>query len=125
MPVQLVELEPEPEADPEPTEGEPMHVQLVEPEPEPEPEPETEPAVELEAERHEVSEPAPAVCVAFASTPRGYRLVELEDGHVPDVGEQVELDDVGELVVLRRGPSPLPMDERICIYLEPRVPAGA
>jgi len=41
---------------------------------------------------------------------------------VPDVGEQVQLAEVGELVVLRRGPSPLPMDERICVYLEPLVP---
>jgi len=79
----------------------------------------------IRAEHDEVSEPAPAPCIAFASTPRGYRLVELEDGHVPDVGEQVQLAEVGELVVLRRGPSPLPMDERICVYLEPLVPAGA
>ena len=102
---------------PEPTEPEPAHVELVEPE--------QESAVELVALQDEASEPAPALCVAFASTPRGYRLVELEDGHVPDVGEHVELPDVGELVVLRRGPSPLPMDERVCVYLEPLVPAHA
>jgi hypothetical protein len=105
------ELESVPEPEPEPTVVEPVHVQLVGPEP--------DRALGQEAE------PAPAPCIAFASTPRGYRLVELEDGHVPDVGEQVQLAEVGELVVLRRGPSPLPMDERICVYLEPLVPAGA
>jgi len=71
------------------------------------------------------SEPSPAVCVAFASTPRGYRLVELENGLVPDVGKLVEVPDVGELIVLRHGPSPLPADERVCVFLEPLVPAAA
>jgi hypothetical protein len=107
------ELEPVPE----PTQPEPAHFELVERE--------QESAVEFVALHDEASEPAPALCVAFASTPRGYRLVELEDGHVPDVGEHVQLPDVGELVVLRRGPSPLPMDERVCVYLEPLVPALA
>jgi len=116
------ELEAVPEPEPESTEAEPRQVHLVEPEPEPEPELEPEPAMELVAEEDEVSEPGAALWVAFASTPRGYRLVELDNGHVPEVGEQVELPEVGELVVLRRGPSPLPMDERICVYLEPLVP---
>ena len=73
----------------------------------------------------EAPAPATALCVAFASTPRGYRLVELENGQVPDIGERVQLPDVGELVVLRRGPSPLPADERLCVFLEPLVPASA
>jgi hypothetical protein len=106
-----------------------------EPEPELEPdeasEPEVAPQPELVPPPEVVEQPdvAPeletaAVCVAFASTPRGYRLVELENGAVPEVGKRVELPDVGELVVLRHGPSPLPADERICIYLEPLVPAA-
>jgi hypothetical protein len=117
-----LEAVPEPEPEPESTEAEPRQVHLVEPEPEPEPELAPEPAMELVDEEDEVSEPGAALWVAFASTPRGYRLVELDNGHVPEVGEQVELPEVGELVVLRRGPSPLPMDERICVYLEPLVP---
>ena len=84
-----------------------------------------EPDVELVAPSDEAPAPATALCVAFASTPRGYRLVELENGQVPDIGERVQLPDVGELVVLRRGPSPLPADERVCVFLEPLVPAGA
>ena len=84
-----------------------------------------EPDVELVARNGEAHEPATGLCVAFASTPRGYRLVELENGDVPEVGDRVELPDVGALVVLRRGPSPLPADERLCIFLEPLVPASA
>jgi hypothetical protein len=67
--------------------------------------------------------PAPA-CVAFASTPRGYRLVELGERPVPSVGERIELPEVGELVVLRHGPSPLPADERVCLYLEQPAPVA-
>jgi len=116
------------ESVPEPTE--PAHVELVEVEPGPAQAPApvelVEPApVELVATQAEASEPTAPLCIAFASTPRGYRLVELEDDRLPDVGEHVEIPDVGELVVLRRGPSPLPMDERVCVYLEPLVPAGA
>ena len=78
------------------------------------------------APRHdEVPAAATAVCVAFASTPRGYRLVELEKGSLPEAGERVEVPDVGELIVLRHGPSPLPADERVCVFLEPLVPATA
>ena len=110
------------ELEPFPEQAEPRPWRL---EPEPEPQPEPAPEVELVALHDEPPEPAPTLCIAFASTPRGYRLVELEDGRHPDVGEHVEVPEVGELVVLRRGPSPLPMDERICIYLEPLVPAGA
>jgi hypothetical protein len=81
--------------------------------------------VELVAAHDEAPTLAAGLCVAFASTPRGYRLVELENGRVPDVGERVELPEVGELVVLRRGASPLPADERPCVFLEPLVPATA
>ena len=62
--------------------------------------------------------------LAFASTPRGYRFVELENGAVPEVGRLLEVPDVGVLVVLRHGPSPLPADERVCVFLEPVVPTG-
>jgi hypothetical protein len=40
------------------------------------------------------------------------------------VGKLVEVPDVGELVVLRHGPSPLPADERLCVFLEPLAPAA-
>ena len=114
----------------------PLHEVPTEPEIEPEIEhqlveqvelagPALEPDVELVAPSDEAPAPATALCLAFASTPRGYRLVELENGKVPDIGERVQLPDVGELVVLRRGPSPLPADERVCVFLEPLVPATA
>ena len=76
-----------------------------------------------ELEQEEAPEPSLALCVAFASTPRGYRLVELGDGLVPDVGARIELPDIGELVVIRRGSSPLPLDDRVCVFLEPVVQA--
>jgi hypothetical protein len=72
----------------------------------------------------DAAQPEPVGCVAFASTPRGYRLVTLVEGRVPEVGERVELPEFGELVVLRRGASPLPLDERACVFLEPLVPAA-
>ena len=62
--------------------------------------------------------------VAFASTPAGYRLVPL-DGPVPSIGDIVELSEVGELVALRLGPSPLPDDARTCVYLEQLVRSEA
>jgi len=99
----------------------------VAPEPEPSPEPTAAEHDEVPAEHEDVPQPEPetaAVCVAFASTPRGYRFVELENGAVPEVGRLLEVPDVGVLVVLRRGPSPLPADERVCVFLEPVVPAG-
>jgi hypothetical protein len=94
-------------------------------EPEPEPEPHEAPQPEVAEQPDETPELETAtVCVAFASTPRGYRLVELENGAVPEVGKLVEVPDVGELVVLRHGPSPLPADERLCVFLEPLGPAA-
>ena len=96
------------------------------------PEPETEHAAEPKPERqHLTIAPPPRVallspvveakpafgCVAFVSTPSGYRLADL-DGPAPDVGVVVHLPDVGEAVVLRLGPSPLPGDLRTCAFLE-------
>jgi len=108
---------------PEPAFATPAADTTGEREPEPEPEEASQPAVF--EERVETLEPeTAAVCVAFASTPRGYRFVELENGAVPEVGRLLEVPDVGVLVVLRHGPSPLPADERVCVFLEPVVPAG-
>ncbi|HET7367964.1 MAG TPA: hypothetical protein VFI83_06325 [Gaiella sp.] len=122
------DLEPEPDVvAPEP---EPELTPALELEPEPElaPEPELRPVVAAEPPIGVEEAPAPEIaasaCVAFASTPRGYRLVELGERPVPGVGERIELPDVGELVVLRHGPSPLPADERVCVYLEQPVPVG-
>jgi hypothetical protein len=56
--------------------------------------------------------------VAFASTAAGYRLVE-RSGPLPAAGATMDLPDLGELVVLRVGPSPLPLDRRACVFLEP------
>ena len=90
----------------------------VEETPEPVPEPvETSyarPALAVAA----IPEPrSPFDCVGFASTAAGYRLVEL-GGPAPDVGTTIDLPDVGELVVLRLGRSPLPGDRRTCVFLE-------
>ena len=115
----VVAPEPEPELAPE-LELEPAP-ELV-PEPELQPVVTTEPPFEVEEAR--APEIAASACVAFASTPRGYRLVELGEGPVPGVGERIELPDVGELVVLRHGPSPLPADERVCVYLEQPAPVA-
>ncbi|HEY9456971.1 MAG TPA: hypothetical protein VIQ56_03625 [Gaiella sp.] len=109
------EPEPEPELEPEPAPE-------LAPEPELQPVVTTEPPFEVEEAR--APEIAASACVAFASTPRGYRLVELGEGPVPGVGERIELPDVGELVVLRHGPSPLPADERVCVYLEQPAPVA-
>jgi hypothetical protein len=77
------------------------------------------------AAREDEDDHAVAAYLAFASTPRGYRLVVIDDGAAPDVGELIQLEELGELVVLRRGVSPLPHDERPCVFLEPPVPAAS
>lgn len=103
-----VEEAPEPEAE-------------VEAEPEPEPE-----IAELAPARIPLllaAAPAPEPsfgCVAFASTTGGYRLVQL-GGPAPAVGSTIDVPDVGELVVLRLGRSPLPDDHRTCVFLEQSV----
>lgn len=123
-------LEAVPDLEPEPDVVAPEPEPELEPEPAPElaPEPELQPVVTteppFEVEEARAPEIAASACVAFASTPRGYRLVELGEGPVPGVGERIELPDVGELVVLRHGPSPLPADERVCVYLEQPAPVA-
>jgi hypothetical protein len=65
-----------------------------------------------------IEAPTPAFgWVAFASTTTGYRLV-YRTGPVPPVGKTVDGPEVGELVVLRHGRSPIPQDERTCVFLE-------
>jgi hypothetical protein len=85
-----------------------------------------EPHFELEAEVPESigawhllvaePEPRPGLCVAFAPTRVGYRLVPLSE--VPVVGEIIDVADVGALRVLRVGASPLPDDTRVWAYVE-------
>jgi hypothetical protein len=53
----------------------------------------------------------------FVSKPTGYELRE-RDGEPPAVGEVVEEDD-GRLRVSKIAPSPLPRDQRRCVYLQP------
>jgi hypothetical protein len=131
-PVPVLEAVPdlEPEPDVVAPEPEPELAPELELEPAPElvPEPEFQPVVATEPPFEVEEAPAPEIaasaCVAFASTPRGYRLVELGERPVPAIGERIELPDVGELVVLRYGPSPLPADERVCVYLEQPAPVA-
>jgi hypothetical protein len=88
------------------------------PEPEPVPEPAERPFAKPVLAVAAIPEPrSPFGCVGFASTAAGYRLVEL-GGPAPDVGTTIDLPDVGELVVLRLGRSPLPGDQRTCVFLE-------
>jgi hypothetical protein len=134
--VALVETElvTEPERVPEPeAEPEAALEDASEPEPEPdaafedasEPEPEPEPVLETDPPAPILSEvpfvddglPEPAIaCFAFAPTTSGYRLVPLDELPVP--GETIDVPDVGQRVVLRVGPSPHPLDERICAFVE-------
>jgi hypothetical protein len=131
------EPEPEPLASPEPelvASAEPELAASVEPElaasVEPEPvagiAPEPDASLELEPMPAPASLPtslpsrepkSPFGWVAFASTTAGYRLVHLS-GAIPTVGDTVEVPDVGELLVLRLGRSPLPGDQRTCVFLE-------
>jgi hypothetical protein len=80
--------------------------------------PSVEPAGVVERRPEPVrSEQAAAAWVAFASTTAGYRLVERSEP-LPDAGSTIELPEVGEVIVLRVGRSPLPHDERSCAFLE-------
>ena len=68
----------------------------------------------------EAPKPEPAAaCFAFAPTTRGYVLVPLEQ--VPSAGQTIDLADVGKRVVLRVGSSPIPMDDRMCVFVEEQV----
>jgi hypothetical protein len=142
-PEPVASFEPEllPSAEPEPVlSAEPELVPSVEPEPvassglDSMASVEPEPVASLEAAPSAQSEPMPAPTflrtslpspvpkspfgwVAFASTTTGYRLVHLS-GPIPMVGETIDVPDVGELLVLRLGRSPLPADHRTCVFLE-------
>jgi hypothetical protein len=52
----------------------------------------------------------------FVWKPSGYELREAE-GDVPSVGAEVEQDDQ-KLFVTKVAPSPLPGDDRPCVYLQ-------
>jgi hypothetical protein len=52
----------------------------------------------------------------FVWKPSGYELREAE-GDVPSVGAEVEQDDQ-KLLVTKVAPSPLPGDDRPCVYLQ-------
>jgi hypothetical protein len=52
----------------------------------------------------------------FVWKPSGYELREAE-GEVPSVGSEVEQDDQ-KLRVSKVAPSPLPGDDRLCVYLQ-------
>ncbi len=68
----------------------------------------------------EAPQPEPAAaCFAFAPTTRGYVLVPLEQ--IPSAGQTIDLADVGKRVVLRVGSSPIPMDDRMCAFVEEQV----
>jgi hypothetical protein len=78
-----------------------------------------------ESEREQDAEPQTgSAWVAFASTTAGYRLVHV-DGPVPAIGETISVPDVGEVVVLRLGHSPMPNDARPCVFLEQLVRVDA
>ena len=149
--VESVEPEPIVSVEPEPVAGAELELELV-PSPEPEPvasaEPEPVESAELEPVVSEPElivsadpEPMPAPTflptslaspvpkspfgwVAFASTTTGYRLVHLS-GPLPMVGETLDVPDVGQLLVLRLGRSPLPADQRTCVFLEQLVRADS
>ena len=73
------------------------------------------PALEPRAPARTAAQAAADRCVLFVPGAEGYRLVSL-DVTPPAVGESVEID--GErFEVARVGPSPLPADERPCVFL--------
>ena len=53
----------------------------------------------------------------FVWTTNGYELRE-RDGDAPGLGEEVEEDET-RLRVTKVAPSPLPGDNRRCVYLQP------
>jgi hypothetical protein len=54
--------------------------------------------------------------LVFVWTPQGYQLQE-RDGEPPTVGSDLE-EDGTHFRVAKVGPSPLPHDDRICVYLQ-------
>ena len=80
-------------------------------------------AVEVEELEQAVAEtngnhgPATDTHLVFVWTPHGYGL-DVADGPAPEPGARVDVDGV-ERVVAKLGPSPLPGDERRCVYLAP------
>jgi hypothetical protein len=65
----------------------------------------------------EAPTPDPSVaCFAFTPTRRGYVLAPLDE--IPSAGQTIYVPDVGERVVLRVGSYPLPLDERLCAFVE-------
>jgi hypothetical protein len=53
----------------------------------------------------------------FVSKPAGYELRE-RDGMPPTVGDEVDDGDL-RFRVSKIAPSPLPGDQRLCVYLQP------
>jgi hypothetical protein len=52
----------------------------------------------------------------FVSKPSGYELRE-RDGDPPSIGDELQEDDA-RMVVTKVAPSPLPADERRCVYIQ-------
>jgi hypothetical protein len=55
--------------------------------------------------------------VLFLSRPTGYVLVE-RDGDPPPIGSEVDANG-GSVRIMKIGPSPIPGDDRRCVYSEP------
>jgi hypothetical protein len=53
----------------------------------------------------------------FITRPTGYELAERE-GDPPSPGDQLELDGEGRFLVSKVAGSPLPDDDRVCVYLQ-------
>ncbi len=75
-----------------------------------------------DGEEPPVSPPAQAVdqdYLVFVPTPQGYLLLT-RSGEAPEAGEAVELEDVPDarLFVTKVAASPLPRDDRVCVYLQ-------
>jgi hypothetical protein len=54
--------------------------------------------------------------LVFLARPSGYELHE-RDGEAPAVGDELSVNDL-RLRVTKVGPSPLPADARLCVYVE-------
>ncbi len=84
-------------------------------------------AAVVEADARLAGEPLDAPLsgfVAFAPTADGYRLVAI-DGTPPGIGDLVEVPGWDTpLLATRVGASPLPLDRRVCAYLEHPAPTA-